>query len=63
MKVYLLVSQSLDNHFMLSLLQDAFDRMASKVEDARSKWETESSEIQERNKQLLLEFGLNPLQI
>ena len=43
--------------------QDAFDRMASKVEDARARWETESSDIQERNKQLLLEFGLNPLEI
>ena len=37
--------------------------MASKVEDARARWETESSDIQERNKQLLLEFGLNPLEI
>lgn len=46
-----------------SILHDALDRMAGKVEEARSKWETESSEIQERNKQLLLEFGLNPLEI
>ena len=43
--------------------QDAFDRMAVKVEDARARWEMESSEIQEKNKQLLLEFGLNPLEI
>ena len=45
------------------LSQDAFDRMADKVEEARTRWESESSEIQERNKQLLLEFGLNPLEI
>lgn len=46
-----------------SVLHDAFDRMAIKVEDARARWEMESSEIQEKNKQLLLEFGLNPLEI
>ncbi|CAH3119269.1 dynein regulatory complex protein 12-like [Pocillopora verrucosa] len=46
-----------------SVLHDAFDRMAVKVEDARARWEMESSEIQEKNKQLLLEFGLNPLEI
>ena len=37
--------------------------MANKVEEARQNWETESSEIQQRNKNLLLEFGLNPMQI
>lgn len=51
-------------HFFLThSSQDAFDRMAVKVEDARARWEMESSEIQEKNKQLLLEFGLNPLEI
>ncbi|XP_032229085.2 coiled-coil domain-containing protein 153 [Nematostella vectensis] len=46
-----------------SILHDAFDKMTLKVDEARSKWETQSSEIQERNKQILLEFGLNPLEI
>lgn len=50
-------------HFLTHSSQDAFDRMAVKVEDARARWEMESSEIQEKNKQLLLEFGLNPLEI
>ncbi|XP_031555216.1 coiled-coil domain-containing protein 153-like [Actinia tenebrosa] len=46
-----------------SILHDAFDRMSAKVEDARGKWQTQALETQEKNKQLLLEFGLNPLEI
>jgi hypothetical protein len=37
--------------------------MGDKVEEAKKRWFSESREIQETNKQLLLAFGLNPLEI
>ena len=37
--------------------------MGDKVEEAKKKWLSESHAIQEQNKQLLLAFGLNPLEI
>jgi len=39
------------------------DKLVEKVTTARSKWEKQSTTIQLQNKQLLLDFGLNPLDI
>lgn len=44
-------------------MQDTLDKMGDKVEEAKKRWLSESREIQETNKQLLLAFGLNPLDI
>lgn len=46
-----------------NILHDALDAMRDKIEDAKNKWQSESTQIQEQNKKLLLEFGLNPLDI
>lgn len=46
-----------------TLLHDTLDKMGDKVEEAKKKWLSESHAIQEQNKQLLLAFGLNPLEI
>lgn len=46
-----------------TLLHDTLDKMGDKVEEAKKRWFSESREIQETNKQLLLAFGLNPLEI
>jgi hypothetical protein len=37
--------------------------MGDKVEEAKKRWFSESREIQETNKKLLLAFGLNHLEI
>lgn len=42
-----------------SVLNDALDAMASKVEGARDRWATESLLVQHRNKEALMEFGLS----
>jgi len=39
------------------------DKLVEKVTIARSKWEKQSTDIQIHNKQLLLDFGLSPLDI
>jgi len=39
------------------------DKLVEKVNVARGKWEKQSTSIQLQNKQLLLDFGLNPLDI
>jgi len=39
------------------------DKLVEKVTAARGKWEKQSTSIQLQNKHLLLEFGLNPLDI
>ena len=44
-------------------LQDALDVMGDKIEHCKDRWQAESTKIQEENKRLLLEFGLNPLDI
>jgi len=46
-----------------SILHSALDSMSQKLEDAQKRWVSQSSEVQQRNKELLLEFGLNPLEI
>eukprot|EP00795_Rhopilema_esculentum_P016578 gene16578-8001_t len=46
-----------------NILHDALDAMGDKIEEAKGRWEAESTKIQEENKMLLLEFGLNPLDI
>ena len=46
-----------------TLLHDTLDKMGDKVEEAKKRWFSESREIQETNKKLLLAFGLNPLEI
>lgn len=42
------------------LLQDSFTSLLAKLEDSRRGWEEKSTLIQERNKQVLREFDLNP---
>ena len=37
--------------------------MGDKIQEAKGRWQAESTKIQEENKLLLLEFGLNPLDI
>ena len=49
--------------YLLCLLQDALDIMGDKIQEAKGRWKAESTKIQEENKLLLLEFGLNPLDI
>jgi len=39
------------------------DKLVEKVTAARGKWEKQSTDIHISNKQLLLDFGLNPLDI
>jgi len=39
------------------------DKLVEKMTVARQKWEKQSTAIQIQNKQLLLDFGLNPLDI
>lgn len=46
-----------------SILHDAFDMIVDKMGEARKAWQNESLQIQSRNKALLLQFGLNPLDI
>eukprot|EP00730_Choanoeca_flexa_P019107 TRINITY_DN9321_c0_g1_i2.p1 TRINITY_DN9321_c0_g1~~TRINITY_DN9321_c0_g1_i2.p1 ORF type:complete len:219 (+),score=37.35 TRINITY_DN9321_c0_g1_i2:57-713(+) len=42
-----------------SVLNEALDTMASRVEQARDKWEAESYVLQQKNKDVLMEFGLS----
>ncbi|CAL1530063.1 unnamed protein product [Lymnaea stagnalis] len=46
-----------------NVLREALENLISKLDLARQKWEEHSSQIQSKNKQTLLEFGLNPLDI
>jgi len=46
-----------------SVLNDALDKLMEKIGEAKLGWENKSTMIQSRNKQTLLEFGLNPLDI
>ncbi|XP_046852970.1 coiled-coil domain-containing protein 153-like [Xenia sp. Carnegie-2017] len=46
-----------------TLLHDTLDQMGDKIEETKMKWFTESKEILETNKQILLSYGLNPLEI
>ncbi|XP_074652068.1 dynein regulatory complex protein 12-like [Tubulanus polymorphus] len=46
-----------------NILADTMDNLAAKIDAAKLKWEHESTMIQARNKQVLLEFGLNPLDL
>ena len=39
------------------------DKLVEKITVARNKWEKQSTQIQIHNKQMLLDFGLNPLDI
>ncbi|XP_059152706.1 coiled-coil domain-containing protein 153-like [Physella acuta] len=45
-----------------NVLKEAFDNLVTKLDAARLKWDGHSSLIQAKNKQTLLEFGLNPLE-
>ncbi|XP_077985505.1 dynein regulatory complex protein 12-like [Glandiceps talaboti] len=45
------------------VLHDALDNMMAKVDAARDRWQDQATNIHEHNKKLLLEFGLNPLDI
>ena len=35
------------------------DLMVNKVEEHRTKWQSESNELEHRNNQILMEFGLS----
>lgn len=45
------------------ILDEALNSLVGKIDNAKSKWETASSNLQARNKQNLLELGLHPLEI
>ncbi|XP_078584323.1 dynein regulatory complex protein 12-like [Branchiostoma floridae x Branchiostoma japonicum] len=45
------------------IVHDALDNLLHKMDDAKQKWEKQATQIQLRHKHLLLEFGLNPLDI
>jgi len=40
-----------------AILQDALDALATKIEVARTKWDSESQLVEQRTQQVLLEFG------
>ena len=44
-----------------NILHDAFDVLVIQLEKVKLSWKKESLDIQSQNKDLLLEFGLNPL--
>lgn len=46
-----------------SVLNDALDKLIEKINHSKLRWDDKSTMIQSRNKQTLLEFGLNPLDI
>jgi len=46
-----------------NVLREALDTLMHKLDLAKEKWEDQSAMIQTKNKQTLLEFGLNPLDI
>ena len=46
-----------------NILHDAFDSIVSNLSKDKVEWKQESLEIQKKNKELLLEFGLSPLYI
>ncbi|GFR61790.1 coiled-coil domain-containing protein 153-like [Elysia marginata] len=46
-----------------NVLREALDNLMKKLDDAKELWEGRSSIIQGKNKQTLLDFGLNPLDI
>ena len=46
-----------------NILHDAFDEMGKRLDKARAAWKIEALDIQQKNKELLLSFGLNPLDI
>ena len=46
-----------------NILHDAFDLLVDKVEIQKSKWEKNAFDIQSKNKEVLLGFGLYPLDI
>ena len=49
-------TQSMERSYDASL-QDAMDALAGKIEAARSKWDSESREMEGKAMQVLLEFG------
>lgn len=51
------------SHDFDNLMQDSFNVLLRKLESKRKNWEDNSTLIQDKNKQLLLEFDLNPLDI
>jgi len=46
-----------------NILHDAFDLMDIKLDEAKVEWKHEALSVQRKNKDLLLQFGLNPLDI
>lgn len=46
-----------------NILREALDSLMNKLDIAKDNWEQQSAKIQAKNKQTLLEFGLNPLDI
>jgi len=41
----------------MSTMKDALDALATKIEVARTKWDSESQLVEQRTQQVLLEFG------
>ena len=47
----------------LLIFQEALDNLQTKIDEAKKQWENNTTTIHGKAKQVLLEFGLNPLYI
>ncbi|KAL5019699.1 hypothetical protein ScPMuIL_002591 [Solemya velum] len=45
------------------ILDESLDNLISKIDMAKERWEEQATLVHSKNKQVLLEFGLNPLDI
>lgn len=45
------------------IFQEALDNLIHKIDLAKEKWEEKATLVQVNNKHLLMEFGLNPLEL
>lgn len=45
------------------VLQETLDSLISKIDSAKDKWEEKATLVQVNNKHVLMEFGLNPLEL
>lgn len=46
-----------------TMLQEIFDSLYAKLQARKTDWHKQTTQLIARNKQALLEFGLNPLQL
>ena len=58
-----LLEISCTGSIFIFLLQEALDNLIQKIDMAKEKWEEKATLVQVNNKHLLMEFGLNPLEL